>query len=61
MAPEMLIGISYHSRINPQAHGYTVVALHPESIQGIIYFSRSGGVTIFLLIYHKEKQIEWPR
>jgi len=42
------------SRKNPQAHGSTVVALHPEVYQGIV-FSQRNGINVDRLL------ASWPR
>ena len=56
LAGELVLAVATHSlqvhallvflnayRNNPQAHRITIVALHPSSIQGIMYENVSGG------------------
>ena len=56
LAGELVLAVATHSlqvhallvflnayRNNPQAHRITIVALHPSSIQGIMYGKVSGG------------------
>jgi hypothetical protein len=52
MALEMLVGIFNAYRNNPQAHGSTVIALHPEVFR-VSYFS-TGNLGILLATLSKD-------
>ena len=44
-APEMLVGVSYRKQRNLQAHGYIIVALHPEVFR-VSYFHKGTDVYV---------------